>query len=166
MTIRLIVMLTLIWIISGCSNTRVIKTHFVPVMSKPILPMEPKAPQLLGQLPPTITLTRVETDYYAEVCSAWESGDYTPMEMSTLYPGLSRSSACDWAIKGYTIQGSITVEFMWGQVASYIESLRLYNDILKQQIQNMYESGLDTEEAMRGISSEPIPQEPSSWFNF
>ena len=125
----------------------------IPVMAKPVIPPEPQAPDLASQLPPTITLTPAEVAYYKVVCEAWEDGEYTEEEMADQFPGLSRGAACDWVIKGYTIQGGLTVEDMWNQSAHYAESMRAYVKALKTQINNMYDLSKATQKAMLEVNT-------------
>jgi len=118
-------------------------------MAKPIIPAEPQAPDLAAQLPATVTLTPKEVEYYKEACDAWEGGEYSDLEMETEYPGLTRGAACDWAIKGYTIQDGLTVEDMWNQSARYAEEMRNYARVLKLQIEQMYQVSQETQKAIK-----------------
>jgi len=116
-----------------------IETIFVPVLSKPVIPPEPVAPNLAEQLPESVVITAEEAQYYKDACDAWESNEYEESEILNEY-GLSRSSACDWAIFGYTVQGELTVESIYNQQSSYVEQLRFYIQYLKSTIQNMYDA--------------------------
>ena len=125
--LKLAMILMIVSSVASCASQETrINTHMIPVMAEPVIPPEPQAPDLASQLPPTITLTPDEVAYYKEVCDAWESNEHTKADMEENFPGLPRGAACDWAIKGYTIQGSLTVEAMWNQSAHYAESMRAY----------------------------------------
>ena len=137
----------------------------IPVMAKPIIPAEPTAPDLAAQLPKTVTLTPKEVAYYKEACDAWEGGEYSGPEMQDAYPGLTRGAACDWAIKGYTIQDGLTVEDMWNQSARYAEEMRNYARALKQQIEHMYQLSQETQKAIKetNFSRANNDKKESSW---
>jgi hypothetical protein len=105
---------------------------------------------LKKQLPIGIEVSATLARYYIEVCDAWEGGEYNDIEMAEMYPGLSQSSACTWTVVGYTVQQSITVEDMWLQIVHLIQRLYLHIDVLEGTVEAMYQSSLDTQEALKG----------------
>jgi hypothetical protein len=136
----------------------------VPVMAKPVVPVEPAAPNLAALLPDTITITAKEAAYYKEACDAWQGGEYSKEEMASEYPGLSRGASCDWAVKGYTIQAGLTFEQMWNLSADYAEQMRNYAKTLKAQIDSMYELNQKTQEAMQQANTQRTQAaEKTSW---
>jgi hypothetical protein len=106
-------------------------------MPAPVVPREPSAPDLASQYPTSIVITKAETEYYTEACDAWESGEYTEDELLVEY-SLSRGAACDWAIYGHTVQGSLDIESIFVQQADYVERLRAHIDALVGIINNQY----------------------------
>jgi hypothetical protein len=98
----------------------------------------PVAPNLAELLPDSIVVTPEDVQIYKEACDAWESNEYSKEEIISQY-GLSRSSACDWAIFGYTVQGEITIESIENQQADYAEKLRHHINFLIETINNLYE---------------------------
>lgn len=117
-------------------------------MSEPAIPPTPQAPSLASQLPDGITITAEDVEIYRDACEAWDDDEYTEEEILREF-GLSRSSACDWAITGYTIQGGLTVESIYNQQANYAEQLRSYIDFLRKTIENMYKISLKTTAKMQ-----------------
>jgi hypothetical protein len=133
-------------------------------MTKPVIPVEPAAPNLAALLPETITITAKEASYYKDACDAWEGGEYSKAELAQQYPGLSRGSACDWAVKGYTIQAGLTFEQMWNLSADYAEQMRNYANTLKTQINSMYQLNQKTQDAMQQANTERSKAtEKTSW---
>jgi hypothetical protein len=136
----------------------------VPVMAKPVIPVEPAAPNLVALLPKTVTVTAAEAAYYKEACDAWNDIDYTKEIMAIEYPDLSRGASCDWAVKGYTVQAGLTFEQMWNLSADYAEQMRNYAKTLKKQIDSLYEQNQKTQEAMQQVNTERTKAaEKSSW---
>lgn len=88
-----------------------------------------------------LTITPEVADDWRAACDAYELASqegYTDEEILTDY-GLSRDAACNWAIKGYTIQGELNQRNTWVLIWSYTEDLRGTIDDLKQIILNMME---------------------------
>lgn len=136
-------------------------------MVKPTIPPEPTPPELASQLGPVIVITAQDAAYYAEACEAWgereEDGSptYSDEEMATLYPSLSRSAACDWAIYGYTVQDNLNLENIFILQADYAERMRAYTEYLRETIERMY----NLSEEVREEATKPIP-EPKRWYQF
>lgn len=114
-----------------------IETRIIPTINRPAIPAAPIPPDLISQQPVTIVLTAKEAGYYQEVCDAWESQEYSKEEMQELYPNISRSASCDWAIIGYTVQGHLTWEDILHQMATYSQQCRQALSIRDAAIDDM-----------------------------
>lgn len=129
-------------------------------MLTPTIPHLPQAPDLASQLPKPIVVTAEEVNYFAAVCDAWASGEYTNEDMQEKYPGMSRSASCDWAIYGYTVQGQLNIESIQIQQTVYADSLRAYIDALLSIITSQVEVSQKTEDAIVKLNEAPAPRLP------
>ena len=77
------------------------KSYMIPVLPKPMIPAEPRAPELVAQLPPSIVTTAEEVSYWDEACGAWQGGEYTKAEMAEEYPGLSMAASCECYLRTF-----------------------------------------------------------------
>jgi hypothetical protein len=62
--------------------------------------------------------------------SAGEQDAYSLEEVKVLWPGLSRNTACSWAIYGLVVQDELSLEQYFNEMAQYIEKLRAQNNYL------------------------------------
>jgi hypothetical protein len=79
-------------------------------------------------MPEVITLTAQDALFYKQVCDeftdAGQEDAYTLEEIYERYPGMSRESACNWAVYGYTVQGQLMLESQLIKLGLYTEQLR------------------------------------------
>ena len=85
-----------------------------------------------------MALTANEVSYYAQVCDEYEAA--SPGEDIEGRTGLSRSAACDWAIFGYTVQGSFENELTVNRVVLYVRMLERHIDYLMRVIRALTEN--------------------------
>lgn len=116
-------------LLTACSGLPERKIERVEVVNIPALPplvqlTPPSAPT--ATMPPVLVTTAEEVSYWTEACDAFSDGEYDEEELSEQYPGLTRSSSCDWAIYGFTVQGWLNFESYMAQLASYVEQLRAH----------------------------------------
>lgn len=96
--------------------------YTIPVIPRTKLPAPILSPNL--DVPTPLVITALETDYYAEACEAHSDGSYSEDELVAMFPDLTRSNACDWAIYGFTVQGWFNVEAKLALAGSYSQQLR------------------------------------------
>ena len=134
------------------------KSYMIPVLPKPVIPTEPRAPVLVEQLPPSIVTTAEEVSYWDEACESWQGGEYTDAEMAEEYPGLSMAASCEWAIYGHSVQGHLNLESIFVRQATYAEQMRGYVQTLIQIIESQYDLSQNTQDAIKEANDrEPPP---------
>lgn len=110
-------------------------------MAKPAIQPRPTRPiHLVDMLPHPIGITAEVALTYAEICDDWKLGIESEV--------LSEEAACNWAIKGYTIQGGLTIVQMWNEAGTYAQLLRNHIDTLEATIWDMYEIGMRQQKAV------------------
>ena len=92
------------------------------------------------QLGPVIDVTPEVAEYYRQVCNAWESGQYTQEEMAVEFPGLTQADACEWSIRGFTIDHWLNLEITIQQLKQYTQNLRDQIRFYQQQLRDRYET--------------------------
>ena len=127
------------------------------MVTKPPIPVAPHPPEIVDLLPPSTVITADEVSYYLEACNAWKSvgteGGPLTDEVAEDYPGLTQGDACEWAVFGYTVQGSITWDEIINQMANYAELMRNDRITLIQIIENMYDVSLETSQAIKELNT-------------
>jgi len=91
------------------------------------------------KLDPVIDVTPEVADYYREACDAWESGEYNADEMADEYPGLTQADACEWSIRGWTIQGWLNLESLLIRLGERVKQLEGQIEFYRQQLRDRYE---------------------------
>jgi len=59
---------------------------------------------------------------------------YSLEEVKNMWPGLSRNTACSWAIYGLVVQDELSLEQYFNEMAQYIEKLRAQNNYLRTSL--------------------------------
>ena len=107
-------------------ETQIVKVKTLPIIPKVTLPAPVPKPQVT--MPEVITLTAQDALFYKQVCDeftdAGQEDAYTLEEIYERYPGMSRESACNWAVYGYTVQGQLMLESQLIKLGLYTEQLR------------------------------------------
>lgn len=89
-------------------------------------------------LGPVIDITPETAAYYQEACDAWET--HTEEEMAENYSGLSRGDACEWSIRGFTIQDWLNLEVLLLQLGQRMETLSTQIDFYINQLKDRYQA--------------------------
>lgn len=109
----------------------------VPTLPASVIPDEP-VKQVLS-LPNVLVLNKDEVGYFDQACEEFnaigQEDAFTREEVEKRYPGLTRGSACDWAIYGFVVQDWLTVESQMADIARYVDELRAQNDFLKDLLE-------------------------------
>lgn len=71
--------------------------------------------------------------------STGEQDAYSLEEVKALWPGLSRDTACHWAIYGLVVQDELSLEQYFNEIAQYIEKLRALNNYLALSLHDRQE---------------------------
>jgi hypothetical protein len=66
--------------------------------------------------------------------SAGEPDAYSLEEVKNKWLGLSRNTACSWAIYGLVVQDELSLEQYFNEMAQYIEKLRVKNSYLRTSL--------------------------------
>lgn len=101
-------------------------------------------------------ISQKEVNYYNEACDAFRSigqkDQYSIDEVTRNFPELTLSSACDWAIYGFTVQGWLNLENQIGEVSTYTQSLRARIQLLEGMLRDQYTASLRQKEALEAIN--------------
>ena len=146
--------------LTACSGLPERKIERIQVVSIPALPpvikLDPPSPPT-STLPPVLVTTAEDVAYYIEACDAFSDiDDDDPDAMAELqqdYPGLSRSSACDWAVYGFTVQGWLNFEAYMAELASYVEQLRAHIDYQNRVMEERQKIVTERDEALVDMQS-------------
>lgn len=151
-----ILILTLALMLTSCSSimdnfpiVSPVQIYTIPVIPKTKLPAPIANPNL--SLPPPMDMTAEEASYLLEACDAYSSGSYSKEELQATFPDLTRSSACDWVVRGWWIQGWFNVESKLSLGGSYSQQLRDRIIFLEGIIKDYEDISDKQEEAIRAI---------------
>ena len=89
------------------------------------VPPEPTPPIL--EQPVVLIMTAEEAEWLSESCSLLQNGE--------VIDGLDKETACNWAIVGTTVQGSLAEEINLVRLTDYIERLRSWGRSMKRLIE-------------------------------
>lgn len=123
--------------------------YTIPVMPKTNLPASVVSPDL--SIPSPMDMTAEEASYLLEACDAHSSESYSKEELSVLFPNLTRSSACDWVVRGWWIQGWFNVESKLALGGSYSQLLRDRITFLEGVIKDYESITIKQQEAIEKI---------------
>jgi hypothetical protein len=130
-----------------------VKVYTVPVVSKPIIPAAIAGPPL--KLPEVVVVTTADAHNYIDACLAFKAvgkpDQDTLKEVEEEYPGLSQSSACNWAIYGFTVQGWLSLESQINEIGAYTRSLRARVAVLEGMLNDQYDSAQAQKETFERI---------------
>jgi hypothetical protein len=136
------------------------KIERIQVVSIPALPpvitLAPPSPPN-STLPPVLVTTADDVAYYIEACDAFsdvdddDSGAVARLQQD--YPGLSRSSACDWAVYGFTVQGWLNFEAYMSELAGYVEQLRAHIDYQNRMMEERQKIVAERDKALIDMQS-------------
>jgi hypothetical protein len=84
-----------------------------------------------------IIMTSKDALYLSDACQDLSS---TTEDYSDTYVGLDRESACNWAIKGFTVQGWLNLQQDLILIDSYVQQLRIQREYYESQLMKQYEA--------------------------
>jgi len=124
--------------VSSCGlMARKIEVREIPYLPPIVLPPEPRQTDFADRLPQPLVLSSAEAAYYAEACEAFQSGEYTTLELSSSYPGLTPDAACNWSLACYTVAGTGQFDEILNDVALEFERNRDIDAALRRIIQSI-----------------------------
>jgi len=133
-----------------------VKVKTIPILPKTTLPAAVPRPDIT--MPEVITLTAQDAMFYKYVCDefkdAGQEDAYTVEEVYERYPGMTRESACNWAIYGYTVQGWFMLESQLIQLGLYSEQLRNRITYLENVIKELERSADMQQKAVMELNDE------------